>query len=204
MEMIEAVEIGTNRNGEWGTFYDADGKPEARPITGINLYNYGGCENLTLGQLVNAVCCRAGAALEAQSVAKMNNITRHSQRLNSYAKALEGLTDGTLNYDSVCDFDGFGSMTVRKLLTDVFGMVIGSKSEDVEGYGNLPPNVDSESNRLLVYTAMKEKLDSMTTESQRHAIDLQSDLARRDVVYSTATNIVRTLGQVLQITAANY
>ena len=170
----------------------------------ICLYNYGGCEGLTLGQLVNAICCHAGDALETQSITKMNLITRRSRHLKGFANTLEGLVDGSLTYDSVFDYEGYGAMRVRDFLVNVCGLVISATTAGAEEGGDLPPSTATTNDRLMVYTAMKEKLDSMTTESQQDMIDLQMYMSRRDVCFSTATNVVRTLGQALQMTASNY
>jgi hypothetical protein len=59
--MIEASQIATNRYAPAGS-------------RAINLYSTGTAENLTLGQLVSAVCIRTAGALEEQSVNKMNMI----------------------------------------------------------------------------------------------------------------------------------
>ncbi|MBO5939587.1 MAG: hypothetical protein J6R18_00120 [Kiritimatiellae bacterium] len=55
--MIEASQIATNRYAPEGS--------EA-----INLFSTGAAENLTLGQLVAAVCVRTAGALKEQSVNK--------------------------------------------------------------------------------------------------------------------------------------
>lgn len=189
--MIEKIAIGENRYGQ----------------TEVCLYNFGEARNLTLGQLVNAICCRAGTAMETQSISLVNLMTAGTRRLKAASKVLQTLVNGTeKGYDTEIDLETFGRMTARDFLTGVMRYTIEKRNAagEVTEEGRLPYEVLSENNRLNLYSAMKADLDEMTTESQRRMIDLQSCMARRDVMYSTATNIVQTLGGVLQTTATNY
>lgn len=187
--LIESVSIGKNRNGD--------------PTASVNLYSYGEAKNLTLGQLVNAVCCRAGFALETQSVSLVNYMTAKTRRLKAAAKVMETLVAGAeKGYDTQLELEGYGTMTARAFLVDVMGYTF--KTADDSDAGSLPCAVDSENDRLSLYTAMKKDLDAMTTESQTRMIDLQSCMTRRDVVFSTATNVVQTLGGVLVEVAGNF
>ena len=189
--MIESVAIGTNKYG-----VKADD---------IRLYSYAGAENLTLGQLVNAVCCRAGMALESQAVAISNVSNLRTRRLSAAAKVLKVIADGG-GYDDKVELGTYGTMTTRDFLRDVMGYTFvqgGNESADAEAR-RLPATIAGDNERLSVYAVMKSDLDEMSTESQRRMIDLQTCMSRRDVVYSCATNIVQTLGGVLQTTAANF
>lgn len=193
--MIEEIAIGTNKYGD--------------PTDSINLYGYGQARNLTLGQLVNAICCRAGFALETQAVSLVNVMTMRTRRLNAAAKVMQTLVDGAeKGYDTELELEGYGTVTARKFLTEEMGYTITVLNNDekktVKEQGKLPAEVETPNGRLMIYTAMKEKIDTMTTESQRRMIDLQSCMSRRDVVFASATNIVQTLGGVLQSVAANY
>lgn len=193
--MIDEIAIGTNKYGD--------------PTDSIKLYGYGEAQNLTLGQLVNAVCCRAGFALETQSVSLVNVMTVRTRRLSAAAKVMQMLVDGAeKGYDTELELEGYGTITARKFLTEVMGYKITVLNDNAEKtvkvQGDLPADVSAENDRLKVYSAMKEKLDTMTTESQRRMIDLQSCMSRRDVVFASATNIVQTLGAVLQTVADNY
>ena len=48
----------------------------------INAYQYNGLAGLSFGQLIMAVCCRRAAAIESQSVIKMNQLTQTTDFLN--------------------------------------------------------------------------------------------------------------------------
>ena len=56
---------------------------------------------------------------------------------------------------------------------------------------------------MKAFNALKEKLNADATASQQDMIDLQTYESRRDVVYATATNIVKNTGMTKQMTAAN-
>ena len=182
---IESVSIATNPNGD-----------------AVSLYSYNGCTGLTLGQLVSAVCCHAGDALDAQTVAVINRMTRGTTRLNSLAEIIEGIAKGTVDYDTTGDYAGTGDMTVREFLLSL-GLTIAT-TDDGSMDGILPPAVDTIGRRIMFQTAVKSKVDTMTTLSQEAVIDLRTCLSRRDVAYRTATSTVQSLGVALQMNATNF
>ena len=49
-----------------------------------------------------------------------------------------------------------------------------------------------------------EKIDALTQQQQRDMIDMQTLVNRRDVAYSTSSNVVRTLGASQEADAANF
>lgn len=186
--LIEAEKIAANRYAT----------PEAADIT---LYKFNGCEGLTLGQLVNAVCCRVGAALEDQSVVKTNIITDGTNRLNAFSSIVSGFMDGSVDYDTELKTAGYEGRRVREFLEEE-GFTI--TTEDKTPTGHLPKEVTTPNDRLLAYEVLKDKLEKLANLSQQDMIDLQTDISRRDVAFSTAVNVVRTLGGALQNTAGNF
>jgi len=178
---IETEKIGTNRTA----------LPESADIV---VYSFNGCENLTVGQLVNAVCCRVGMALEAQSVVKSNIITAGTDRINAYSYIISGVMDGTVNYETVLDdVAGYEGRRVRDVL-EADGFIL----------ANLPASLNTINDRLTFFDLIRSDVDGWTLTSQQDLVDLQTDIARRDVAYATATNSVRTLGTTLQATASNF
>ena len=202
MANIEAVKLGTLRTG----VDPKTGEVQVLPGCDINLYAYGDSENLTLGQLVNAICCRAGMALETEVVVITNRVCAHTDKLKGLTQIIQTLVAGSEDgYDTVFDIDGYGTMAARAFLTDVLGYKIPVMDGDETGKeGNLPAAVKTPNQRLNLYSALKTKMESMTTQSQQMMIDIQVGISRRDVVFTTATNVVQTLGGVLQTTASNY
>lgn len=187
MAAIESVELSKNS-------IPVDGENFA--LNGVNLYSFAGCDGLTLGQLVTAVCVHAGVAIEDQTVNKMNIITLNSRRLRAESKVVTEIISGKANYDSVLDIDGFEGMTFRAFLTNVLGMEIG-------GDGTLPENLSSYDEKMRLFTALKEKINADATASQQDMIDLQTYESRRDVAYATATNIVKNIGMSKQMVVSN-
>lgn len=163
--------------------------------SGAKLYNYAGLEQLTLGQLANAICVHVGVALEDQSVNKMNIITLNARRLKAAAKVLETLVAGEANYETKLDLPGYEGMTYGDFLRDVMKLSTGLS-------GQLPTEVTTYDQRMQVYTALKEKVTADATASQQDMIDLQTYMSRRDVAYSTASNLIRATGATLQATSS--
>lgn len=185
--LIEPVKIGYDRYGEMN----------------VNLYDYGDAKGLTLGQLANAVCCRSGLALETQAIALTNRMTRHANKLKGLSEVMQGIVAGTAGYDEPpFTLEGFGTLTAREFLTGPMECVISNAKDETEG--RLPESLDSPNDRLSVYTGLKGKFDSMTSESQQMMIDLQSCISRRDISFTTATSIVQALGGVLMDAGGNF
>ncbi len=157
---IEVVTLHTNPNAPEGA-------------NAVNLYSTELAKDLTLGQLLSAVCLRIGAALERQSVAKMNALTARDSAIEELSGALQAIADGT-----VSDWAGLKS-------------TLSSKYE----LTTLPGNLDSYTNRLLAMAAIKQKLENLSQVAQEDMIDLQTSINRRDVAYTTSTSLVRALGQ---------
>jgi len=139
----------------------------------INLYSTDTADSLTIGQLSISVCVRAAAAYEAQSVMKMNDMTSGSRKLDEAADWLKQIAEGTANWTQAKDF-----------LTNVMGIPA----------SDLPDNINTYDKRMKAASLLKNKMDPLTQLQQQKMIDLQTLVNRRDVAYSTSSNIVRTLG----------
>ncbi len=161
---IEPVQIHNNLNAPEGA-------------NGVYLYNTEAAEGLTLGQLISAVCLRAGAILERQSVSKMNIIGQENAAINRLSEILEGIAT-----------EDIISTTWDRILAELTG------TYDVDPL-LLPENLDSYDNRMQAMTAIKQQLEARTQQAQEDMIDLQTLINRRDVAYTTSTNIVRAIGQ---------
>ncbi|MBR4171084.1 MAG: hypothetical protein IKR48_05485 [Kiritimatiellae bacterium] len=149
----------------------------------INLYSTELASGLTLGQLTIAVCIRSAAAYENQSVLKMNTMTSGSVLLEDAAYWLQKIADGSANWTSARDF-----------LMNRLGI---SSNE-------LPDNLDTFDKRMQAASALKNKMDTLAQSQQEDMIDLQTLVNRRDVAYSTSSNVVRTLGTSMSGNAQNF
>ena len=151
----------------------------------INLYSNGtaGGSGLTLGQLVIAVSAHSAAVYEAQSVLKMNMMTADSSTLEQASAWLEQIVAGTDNWTEAKAF-GVG--------------ILGIDSS------TLPSDIQSYDRRMQAVEAFKTKMDALAQTQQEEMIDLQTLVNRRDVAYSTSSNIVRTLGNSQSANATNF
>ncbi|MBQ3746129.1 MAG: hypothetical protein II863_01805 [Kiritimatiellae bacterium] len=158
---IEAVTIATNRYAPAGS--------EA-----ISLYSTDTASGLTLGQLVIAVCMRAAMSYEAQSVNKMNTITKSAQLLEKSTEWVNKILDGTVSWSRA-----------KSYLINTLGL-----SEE-----ELPDDLRTYDNRLKAASAATSKLNSLMQVQQQDMVAMQSYVSRRDVSYSSSSNIVRALGR---------
>lgn len=170
--MIEAITIATNR-------YAPDGAQD------ICMFTMDGGEKLTLGQLMAAVCIKAGASLEAQSVSMMNKLNAGNVLLDQASGYMETLSNGAVD-DSEWS-----------IMKDFFVNELAITDE-------LPEHVQSYNDRFKALAALKSKMEKLTRQSQEDLIEVQSLLSRRDVTFSTSTNLVSALGATKNNTAKNY
>ena len=138
----------------------------------ITLYSNDSASGLTLGQLAISVCLHAASAYEGQSVVKMNILTQGSVKLDGAAQWMEKIANGSADWP-----------TAKAYLTGEMGI----------SAETLPDAINTYDKRMAAVKAVKEKIDVLT-QQQRDMIDMQTLVNRRDVAYSTSSNIVRTLG----------
>ena len=149
----------------------------------ILMYDTGASGALTLGQLVQAVCIRSAAAYEAQSVNKMNKMTAGSVKLDDAAAWLPKLVDGSADWAAA-----------KAFLTGTIGVDASA----------LPPDLASYDRRMQAADALKNKMDALVQSQQEEMIDLQTMVNRRDVAFSTSSNVVRALGTSSMDSAQNF
>ena len=164
---IEATQIAVNRYAPSGG--------EA-----INLYSTETAGNLTVAQLVAAVCIRAAGALEEQSVNKMNMMSVGTEMLENAATCMQQIADEALS-----DW-----AAAKSYLADVVGVA------------GLPDSLDSYERRMQAIAAIKERLVAMTQQAQEDMIDMQTLINRRDMTFNTSSNIVKAIGNSKLNTAA--
>ena len=149
----------------------------------ISMYDTGASGALTLGQLVQAVCIRSAAAYEAQSVIKMNRMSEGSANLDAAAAWLSQIVAGTADWGAA-----------KAFLTGTLGIEESA----------LPADLSSYDRRMQAATALKARLDALVQDQQEQMIDLQTMVNRRDVAYSTSSNVVRALGTSQSGNAQNF
>ena len=156
---IETNQIAVNR-------YAPDGNQA------INLYSTETAGNLTLGQLVAAVCIRAAGALEEQSVNKMNIMSIGTETLEKASSYMQQIAEETLS-----DW-----ATAKAYLSDTVGVA------------GLPDDLSSYERRMQAVSAIKERLETLTQQAQEDMIDMQTLINRRDMTFNTSSNIVKAIG----------
>ena len=149
----------------------------------ITLYSNDSASGLTLGQLAISVCLHAASAYEGQSVVKMNILTQGSVKLDGAAQWMEKIANGSADWP-----------TAKAYLTGEMGI----------SAETLPDAINTYDKRMAAVKAVKEKIDVLTQQQQRDMIDMQTLVNRRDVAYSTSSNVVRTLGASQEADAASF
>jgi len=167
--MIEAVQISTNR-------YAPD---EAQAV---NMYRMDDGELLTLGQLMAAVCIKAGACMESQTIAKVNSMDGNTMLINIASGYLKELAE-----DKVSNWG-----TTRNWLINTLGV----------SANLLPSTIFTYADRFKAISAMKVKLEALTRQAQEDMIDVQSMTNKRDVAFSTGTSLIKELGASQNNTAS--
>ena len=157
--MIEATQIATNRYAPAGS-------------RAINLYSTGTAENLTLGQLVSAVCIRTAGALEEQSVNKMNMMSIGTEKLEKASLYMQEIAEETMS-----DW-----AAAKAYLADTVGV------------SGLPDDLSTYEKRMQAVNAIKDRLETMTQQAQEDMIDLQTLINRRDMTYNTSSNVIKAMG----------
>jgi hypothetical protein len=146
----------------------------------INLYSTDTAENLTVSQIVAAVCIRAAGAFEDQSVNKMNIMNGNTDKLAKASDYMRQIADKTLS-----DW-----AAARSYL------------EETVGVAGLPDDIDTYERRMVAVNAVKERLDVLTQQAQEDMIDMQTLINRRDMAFNTSSNIVKAVGNAKLNTAS--
>ncbi|MBP5509542.1 MAG: hypothetical protein J6Z49_01340 [Kiritimatiellae bacterium] len=166
----------------------------------VNLYGVNGTSALTLPQLVAAVCIRRAAALEARSVAMMNEMTQNNGYMEVMADVVEQIVSGNATFSSRASLpDGYrprkapANCTIKQFLTLECGI-----SESA-----LPSEIDTYDRRVQVFTVLRQRMDSANTMSQQDAINLQSLINWRDVTYNMSSGVIAAYGTAATNMATN-
>jgi uncharacterized membrane protein len=112
----------------------------------------------------------------------MNRMANGSEKLSVCSQYMEGVADGTAKWAEV-----------KAYLTNVLGIKEG-----------LPDDIDTYAKRMTAVALIKAKVDAMTQVQQEEMIDLQTIVNRRDVAFSTSSNVVRALGTSTMDNAQNF
>lgn len=169
----------------------------------LDTYQYNGLEGLSFGQLVMAVCCRRAAAIENQSVVKMNELTASTAWLEAVSAAAQQIFSAS-SLDAAVNL-GTSGYTCRKAKPDAETSKITLREflQDECGVDKSYLDISTANARTTLFGQLKTTMDAASSQSQQQTIALQSLVSRRDVTYNTSAATVRTLGQSSLSMAAN-
>ena len=150
----------------------------------VNAYQYNGLEGLSFGQLIMAVCCRRAAAIESQSVLKMNELTATTAWLEAVSSVAQQIFTATSLAASgyVCR-KAARAPTLRDFLQNECGVDAAYLT------------IGSADARTALFSQIKTLMDNAASQSQQQTIDLQSLVSRRDVTYNTSAATVKAIMQ---------
>ena len=176
-------------------FYTVDGVTNAD----------GSLRQLSIGQLVMAICLSRASALETDIIALMEEMNATSAELKIMTTIEEKVVGWTtadpqphpgyehLYHDTI---SGTGTNYNGKTYMDVLRSmgIIGDGIECVRWSGNKDPN-DIMYDDFI--TALESKMDEKNTFSQQKMIELQSLTNKRDQSYDMISNVLKSLNTTI-------
>ena len=176
--------------------------PESGEFLTARTYTVEGVENadgslrqLSIGQLVMAICLNRASKLETDIIALMEEMSATSAQLAALTEIENDILDGGANMDNIntshVTYDG-RDYTFYDFLVNVMGF---SPSDVPTGFAD-------GSNTDLI-TLIESKMDEKNSFSQQKMIELQSLTNKRDQSYDMISNILKSLNTVLTGTVNN-
>lgn len=170
--------------------------PETGRFLSANFYTVEGVTNvdgtlreLSIGQLVMAICLKRAAELETNIIALMEEMNDTSAKLEkmteienvllAYGVYMSDITKNGVVYNGT-------NYTCRDFLVTIVGM---SSSDVPSGH------VTADSTDFI--TALEAKMDEMNSFSQQKMIELQSLTNKRDQSYDMISNILKSLNTTM-------
>lgn len=150
----------------------------------INLYDCDGGKDLTFEQLASMVCMQAAAHYEARSISKINQMLKGNAYLEQSSAYLRQLGSGQVE-----DWPAMKAYLVVDL---------GIPAAD------LPEKVETFNDRMKTAKLLKTKMEALSRQAQEDLIDVQTLLSRRDVTFSTGSNLVNATSAMKMMTVDNY
>ena len=170
--------------------------PESGEFLTARTYTVEGVENadgslrqLSIGQLVMAICLNRASKLETDIIALMEEMSATSAQLAALTEIENDILDGGANMNNIntshVTYDG-QDYTFYDFLVNVMGF----SSSDV------PTGFADASNTDLI-TLIESKMDEKNSFSQQKMIELQSLTNKRDQSYDMISNILKSLNTTM-------
>ena len=149
----------------------------------------GSLRQLSIGQLVMAICLNRASKLEADIIALMEEMSATSAQLAALTEIENDILDGGANMDNIntshVTYDG-QNYTFYDFLVNVMKF----SASDV------PTGFADGSNTDLI-TLIESKMDEKNSFSQQKMIELQSLTNKRDQSYDMISNILKSLNTTM-------
>ena len=170
--------------------------PQSGEFLTARAYTVEGVENadgslrqLSIGQLVMAICLNRASKLEADIIALMEEMSATSAQLAALTEIENDILDGGANMDNIntshVTYDG-QNYTFYDFLVNVMKF----SASDV------PTGFADGSNTDLI-TLIESKMDEKNSFSQQKMIELQSLTNKRDQSYDMISNILKSLNTTM-------
>lgn len=170
--------------------------PESGEFLTARTYTVEGVENadgslrqLSIGQLVMAICLNRASKLETDIIALMEEMSATSAQLAALTDIENDILDGGANMNNIntshVTYDG-QNYTFYDFLVNVMGF---SPSDVPTGFAD-------GSNTDLI-TLIESKMDEKNSFSQQKMIELQSLTNKRDQSYDMISNILKSLNTTM-------
>jgi hypothetical protein len=170
--------------------------PQSGEFLTARTYTVEGVENadgslrqLSIGQLVMAICLNRASKLEADIIALMEEMSATSAQLAALTDIENDILDGGANMNNIntshVTYDG-QDYTFYDFLVNVMGF---SPSDVPTGFAD-------GSNTDLI-TLIESKMDEKNSFSQQKMIELQSLTNKRDQSYDMISNILKSLNTTM-------
>ena len=170
--------------------------PESGEFLTARTYTVEGVENadgslrqLSIGQLVMAICLNRASKLETDIIALMEEMSATSAQLAALTEIENDILDGGANMDNIntshVTYDG-RDYTFYDFLVNVMKF----SASDV------PTGFADGSNTDLI-TLIESKMDEKNSFSQQKMIELQSLTNKRDQSYDMISNILKSLNTTM-------
>ena len=170
--------------------------PESGEFLTARTYTVEGVENadgslrqLSIGQLVMAICLNRASKLETDIIALMEEMSATSAQLAALTDIENDILDGGANMNNIntshVTYDG-QNYTFYDFLVNVMGF---SPSDVPTGFAD-------GSNTDLI-TLIESKMDEKNSFSQQKMIELQSRTNKRDQSYDMISNILKSLNTTM-------
>ena len=149
----------------------------------------GSLRQLSIGQLVMAICLQRASELETTIIEKMTSMEQTSEQLEIMTQIEEEVLANTVDMTTSRVTYGGRSYTYQQFLTEVMRI------------GGVPDEANASSSDFI--TALEAKMDEKNSFSQQAMIELQSLTNKRDQSYDMISNILKSLNTVLVGNANN-